>query len=129
MPPILREWYENEQFISSPIISIILCLLDVSELLLCRQKPIELEMSINQSAFTQLPVCIPTQSIQLYVGAGFQCEFNGRFTIVHRGVWRRTQDEQIQIVHKLLRPEYRQSHYQVSYNQLFSQLGNIFNNK
>jgi len=60
--------------------------LDISELLLCRQKPIELEMSLSQSAFTQLPVCIPTQSIQLYVGAGFQCEFDGRFTTVHRGV-------------------------------------------
>lgn len=60
--------------------------LDVSELLLCRQKPVELEMTLSQSAFPQLPVCIPTQSIQLYVGAGFQCEFDGRFTTVHRGV-------------------------------------------
>lgn len=85
---------------------------DVSELLLCRHKPIELEMSLSQSAFSQLPVCIPTQSIQLYVGAGFQCQFDGRFTTVYRGVWRRTADEQIQIVHKLLRAEYRQSHYQ-----------------
>ena len=70
-------------------------------------------MSSSQNAFTQLPVCIPTQSIQQYIGAGFQCEFHGRFTTVHRGVWRRTQDEQIQIVHKHLKPEYRQSHNQV----------------
>nr|CAH0112132.1 unnamed protein product [Daphnia galeata] len=83
---------------------------DVSELLLCRQKPIELEIPLSQSAFPQLPVCIPIQSIQLYVVAGFQ--YDGRFTTVQRGVWRRTTDEQIQIVHKLLSPEYRQSHYQ-----------------
>ena len=68
-------------------------------------------MPLSQSAFPQLPVCIPIQSIQLYVVAGFQ--YDGRFTTVQRGVWRRTTDEQIQIVHKLLSPEYRQSHYQV----------------
>lgn len=103
------QWYSIDL-----LVLLLSCLSDVSELLLSRLKPIELDMSLNQSPFTQLPVCIPTQSIQLYVGAGFPCEFQGRFTTVHRGVWRRNQDEQIQIVHKLLKHEYRQTHSQVS---------------
>ncbi len=79
---------------------------DISELLLCRQKPIGSFHA--QTSMTQLPVCIPHQSVQLYTGVGtVQYEFFGRFTTVHRGVWRRTPDEQIQIVRKVLKTEFR----------------------
>ena len=88
---------------------------DISELLLCRQKAISSFHA--QSSSTQLPVCIPHQSIQLYTGVGpMQYDFTGRFTTVHRGVWRRTPEEQIQIVRKILKAEFRSSFSQVSFS-------------
>ena len=60
------------------------------------------------SGALQLPFCIPSSSIQLYSGAGLHYEFTGRFTQVHRGIWRRHPDDPpVQIVRKLLKPEYR----------------------
>lgn len=83
---------------------------DISELLLCRRDPIQLDGALGQQEeAVQLPFCIPAHSVQLYAGVGIQYEFSGRFTQVHRGVWRRNQDGQVQIVRKLLKPEFRQS--------------------
>ena len=92
---------------------------DISQLLLCRQDTSTIHsdgfvLPSQRSQVAKLPVCIPAQSIQLYVGVGLQYEFSGRFTLVHRGVWRRNPDEQVQIVRKLLKNECRQSHSIVS---------------
>lgn len=66
-------------------------------------------LGTQPSPSAQLPVCIPASSIQLYAGVGLQIEFTGRFTQVHRGVWRRHLGDQVQIVRKLLKAEYRQA--------------------
>ena len=116
MPPIIREWYFRSYGNFSSIFNgqiLFLFCTDISELLLCRQKLIGSSFHA-QSSTTQLPVCIPHQSIQLYTGVGpMQYDFIGRFTTCHRGVWRRTPDEQIQIVRKILKAEFRSSFSQV----------------
>ena len=90
---------------------------DVSDLLLCRQKPISLADMNGPGHRTMqaLPVCLPPHSVQLYSGAdGSSYEFQGRFTTVQRGVWNRSPQEQILIVRKLLKREFQASHSQVS---------------
>lgn len=88
--------------------TLLIVVADISELLLCRQKPMMADASHGQNPSVQLPVCIPPQTIHLYTGAGLRSEFSGRFTTVNRGVWQQGHpDEQIQIARKLLKTEYR----------------------
>ena len=86
---------------------------DMSDLLLCRRRPVTLDDLAESSPSVQLPVCIPPQSVQLYGGSAVLSEFNGRFTVVQRGVWRQSHDEQVDIARKLLRQEFRSSFAQV----------------
>lgn len=89
----------------------------MSDLLLCRHKPVTFDAPLDPSPSAQLPVCIPPQSVQLYGKSAVNSEFNGRFTVVQRGVWRQGQDEQVDIARKLLKQEFRQSFAQVSPRQ------------
>lgn len=86
----------------------------MSDLLLCRHKPVNNDAVADRSPSVQLPVCIPPQSVQLYGKTAVQSEFEGRFTLVQRGVWRQSHDEQVDIARKMLKPEFRQSFAQVS---------------
>lgn len=86
---------------------------DMSDLLLCRRKPVTLDALVDSSPSVQLPVCIPPQSVQLYGGSAVQSELNGRFTVVQRGVWRQGHDEHVDIARKLLKQEFHKTLAQV----------------
>ena len=69
----------------------------------------------EQHTFQQLPVCIHPKDILLYVGLGVAAsQFSGRFTSVQRGVWNRKNQDQLPVVRKTLKPEFRVSHSEVA---------------
>ena len=94
----------------------------MSDLLLCRHKPVAPDALADAQPSVQLPVCIPPQSVQLYGKSAVNSEFNGRFTVVQRGVWRQGHDEPVDIARKLLKQEFRQLFAQVltSSNNLYT---------